>query len=150
MPRDSLEVGKQIPIKHVQSARLRVAESIYINGPMTSGALVQSLRHSLGGKSNIYAALEGMREDEQVLIRNDMYHLSEDAAAFIADRLESHNRRAKPQNLVPPRTPPTFKPMNSKYIPSALGTRPDAPQRAEHRIITIGGVQAPIYWDDGR
>ena len=130
-----------------QPIRIKIAELLYEQAILDYRDIVSHLKCKTISGAEIELNFEMMIDNNQIIRTDRGYIISTAVFGFIRERI-SKMGQPTPQNT-PSREPPTFRAISAKHIPSAKGTRPDAPQREDHAFITIGGsIAAPFNRED--
>jgi len=120
-----------------QPNRIIICEHIRKSGTSLSFDEIYQL-YPVGSRQGyaLRQALASMLSEGKLIERDGKYSLAPEIAAWLEDRAETEAKKVRP-DVVPPRTPPVFRPLSAKHIPSTQGTRPGCDAREVH-FKTVG------------
>jgi hypothetical protein len=126
-----------------QAGRIFAARVIHIHGAKTREQLIALMPNGYNHKHNVARAVAGMLIDGQMVETDGVLSINADLDAYIADKIEAEKEfERKKAAVVQAAPPPVFRPLSSKYIPSACGTRDDTPAR-EYHPVGCGSILPP-------
>lgn len=119
-----------------------ILQTLYKHGPMTYKESVD--KHGDLGicHSKLKTQYNNLIHNRSVELVGEVYFLSRSMEKYLGDIDRAENGTGVP--LVPPRTPPEFRPIQSKYLPSLEPRRSDTELRAEHAIYCSGTSPEPF------
>lgn len=115
----------------------QLANVLYAEPGMTKESLIKRVYPSYHSQ-NIKQSLDS-------LIRQQLIEMIEDGTIKLSTYLEevaeaAATRERKKGEIVKPADPPVFRPLSARHIPSARGTRDDAPAREFHPHSLVSNV----------
>jgi len=120
-----------------QKSRIRLAEIIYAQGaPICLIDLIELSKKPIGSAFEAKRSIRKMIDNGMLIEESGKLRLSYDMVAWIEDRHEIAEKRAKPE-VVPARTASPFKPFN---LAMYAGVR----ERLNREIIFKNGLQTPV------